>query len=257
MKKYIIIFLVSIVPLCLKAQVESTSDSIDNGISTLVCQLSEKQHEIDVLNDSIKRLNDNISASFKTNKDQFERTNKQLALYQDTIAVYRNEKRELLSVIQEKNDSLKILASIDTIIYKQCLLFPLERRFNPKHIFRAKHCLQAMNIESTHAQNFKKYFHFLDDYESFNQEVIMFLKKQEESFSKKQWKSSAFEMVIPQANKALESLNYNQWYQKRNTTYESIPYLDETLDDFFSQLKSGKLNSTTMEELIQRLQPKQ
>ena len=257
MKKNIIILVVAIFPLCLKAQEELRFDSIDNNVSTLRCQLSEKQNEIDVLNDSIKRLNDNISASFKTNKDQFERTNKQLALYQDTIAVYRNEKRELLSVIQEKNDSLKILASIDTIIYKQCLLFPLERRFNPKHIFRAKHCLQAMNIESTHAQNFKKYFHFLDDYESFNQEVIMFLKKQEESFSKKQWKSSAFEMVIPQANKALESLNYNQWYQKRNTTYESIPYLDETLDDFFSQLKSRKLNLQTMEELIQRLQPKQ
>ena len=139
MKKNIIILVVAIFPLCLKAQEELRFDSIDNNVSTLRHQLSEKQNEIDVLNDSIKRLNDNISASFKTNKDQFERTNKQLALYQDTIAVYRNEKRELLSVIQEKNDSLKILASIDTIIYKQCLLFPLERRFNPKHIFRAKH----------------------------------------------------------------------------------------------------------------------
>ena len=100
------------------------------------------------------------------------------------------------------------------------------------------------------------YYHFLDEYASFNQEVILFLKDIEKSLNRKNWKGTAFEMVIPQANKALESLNYNQWYQKRNTTWASIPYLDDTLDEFFKLLKSEKLTSTTMQELIQRLEPK-
>ena len=55
MKKYIIILVVAILPLCLNAQEELRSDSIDNNITTLLRQLSEKQQEIDGLNDSIKR----------------------------------------------------------------------------------------------------------------------------------------------------------------------------------------------------------
>ena len=259
MKQFIIIFLVSILPLCLKAQVESKSDSIDNGISTLVRQLSEKQQEIDGLNDSIKRLNGQLDATIKMSMNESQSTNLQIEHFQDTITQLRKENASLLNDIRLKNDSLKsskeLLLSLDNIVYKECLLFPLERRFNAKYIADSKRCLDAMGTSKSHPKEFNTYYHFLDEYASFNQDLINFLRDQEKRLGMKQWKIN--ELAVSQAVEGLNKLPYYRYYMNRNKApWESILYLDETLDVFFSQLKSGKLNSTTMQELIQRLEPK-
>lgn len=260
MKKYIIILVVAILPLCLNAQEELRSDSIDNNITTLLRQLSEKQQEIDGLNDSIKRLNGQLDAAIKMSINESQSTNLQIEHFQDTITQLRNKNASLLNDIRLKNDSLKsskaLILSLDNIVYKECLLFPLERRYNAKYIADSKRCLDAMGTNKSHPKEYNTYYHFLDEYLSFNQDLINFLRDQEKRLGMKQWKIN--ELAISQAEDGLKNLAYYKYYVNRNKSpWESILYLDETIDEFFKLLKSGKLNSTTMQELIQRLEPKQ
>ena len=260
MKKYIIILVAALFPLFLTAQVESRSDSIDNNVSTLLRQLSEKQQEIDGLNDSIKKLNAKLNATIKMSLDESQNSNLLIGHYQDTISQLRNENASLLNDIRLKNDSLRsskdLLLSLDNIVYKECLLFPLERRFNAKYIEDSKRCLDAMGTSKTHPKEYETYYHFLGEYASFNQELINFLRDQDKRLEMKQWKVN--ELAISQAEVGLKDFAYYKYYLNRNKSpWESILYLDETIDEFFKLLKSGKLNSTTMQELIQRLKPKQ
>lgn len=238
---------------------ESKSDSIDNGISTLVRQLSEKQQEIDDLNDSIKRLNGQLDATIKMSMNESQSTNLQIKHFQDTISLLRNENASLLNDIRLKNDSLKnsknLIISLDNIVYKECLLFPLERRFNAKYIADSKRCLEAMGTSKSHPKEYNTYYHFLDEYDSFNQDLINFLRDQEKKLGMKQWKIN--ELAISQAEDGLKKLPYYRYYMNRNKApWESILYIDETIDEFFKLLNSGKLTSTTMQELIHRLEPK-
>lgn len=260
MNKFIILSVVTILPLCLKAQVGSKSDSIDNNVSTLLRQLTEKQQEIDILNDSIKKLNGQLDATIKMSINESQSTNVQIQHFQDTISQLRNENASLLNDVRLKNDSLKnsndLIISLDNIVYKECLLFPLERRFNAKYIADSKRCLEAMGTNKSHPKEYTTYYHFLDEYVSFNQDLINFLRDQEKRLGMKQWKIN--ELAISQAEDGLNKLPYYKYYVNRNKSpWESILYLDETIDEFFKLLKSGKLTSTTMQELIQRLEPKQ
>ena len=71
----------------------------------------------------------------------------------------------------------------------------------------------------------------------------------------KQWKIN--EIAIGQAQDGLKALRYYKYYRNcKNQPWESILYLDETLDEFFKQLNSRKLNAASMKDLIQRLEPK-
>ena len=260
MKKNIIILVVAIFPLCLKAQEELRSDSIDNNVSTMRSQLPEKLQEIDGLNDSIKRLNGKLDATIKMSKKESQRTNLQIECFKDTITQLRNENASLLNDIRLKDDSLRsskaLILSLDNIVYKECLLFPLERRYNAKYIADSKRCLEAMGTNKSHPKEYQTYYHFLDEYESFNQALIKFLKYQSDCLKMKQWDVN--ELAIKQAKDGLNKLPYYKYYVNRNKyPWESILYLDETIDEFLKLLNSGKLNSKTMEELIQRLQSKQ
>lgn len=260
MKKNIIILVVAIFPLCLKAQEELRSDSIDNNVSTLRRQLPEKLQDIDGLNDSIKRLNGKLDATIKMSKKESQSTNLQIECFKDTITQLRNENASLLNDIRLKDDSLRsskaLILSLDNIVYKECLLFPLERRYNAKYIADSKRCLEAMGTNKSHPIEYKTYYHFLDEYDSFNQDLIKFLKYQSDCLEMKQWDVN--ELAIKQAKDGLNKLPYYKYYVNRNKyPWESILYLDETIDEFLKLLNSGKLNSKIMKELIQRLQPKQ
>ena len=260
MKKNIIILVVAIFPLCLKAQEELRSDSIDNNVSTLRRQLPENQKEIDGLNDSIKSLNGKLDATIKMSKKESQSTNLQIKCFKDTITQLRNENASLLNDIRLKDDSLRsskaLILSLDNIVYKECLLFPLERRYNAKYIADSKRCLEAMGTNKSHPEEYKTYYHFLDEYDFFNQDLIKFLTKQSDCLEMKQWDVN--ELAIKQAKDGLNKLPYYKYYVNRNKSpWESILYLDETIDEFLKLLNSGKLNSKTMKELIQRLQPKQ
>jgi len=244
-------------PVSIFAQQEIASDTINNNddVSTLIRQLSEKQKEIDLLNDSIKRINAQMNDSIQKYKKDTQQLNTNRKLYQDSLSHFISENQRLMTIIQVKNDSLKLFGTLDNMIYKQCLLFPLERRYNPIYINDCKKCLAAMRTDATYPKDYKIYYHFLDEYATFNQEIIGFLKEQEENLSMKNWKIN--EIAISQAQDSLKGLHYYQYYRNcKNQPWESILYLDETLDEFFKRLNSGKLNAASMKDLIQRLEPK-
>ena len=243
-------------PFCLLAQEQLITDSIDDNVSTLLRQLREKQQEIDVLNDSIKKLNEQANIIEKRSSKVSQDKDLQITKHQEKISQLISENQRLKDEIQEKKDSLKIFATLDNIVYKECLLFPLERRYNATYIKEAKQCLAAMGIETTHSKEYETYYHFLDEYESFNNLVIAFLQDQEKRLSMKQWKIN--ELAKSQAEESLKKLPYYKYYINRNKSpWESILYIDETLEEFFKQLNSGKLNAITMQQLIKRLEPKQ
>ena len=238
------------------AQDEIKRDSVNDNVTTLLSELTDKRNEINELNDSINKLNESINTTIRLGSEESLKQNDRISALQDTINQLRGENLRLVEEIRVKQDSLKIFATLDNIIYKECLLYPLERRYNPKYIEDAKHCLAAMNVERTHPKEHHTYYHFLDEYAAFNQEVLSFLKEQENGLSMKHWKIN--EIAISQADAGFKRLRYSRYYQNRNKSpWESILYLDETIERFFTLLKNGKLNAEAMQELIKRLEPKQ
>ena len=163
---------------------------------------------------------------------------------------------QLQTTIDNQKEQLKLLDRIDDEVYRQCLLYPLERRFDPKLIDEALHSLNRMNIADSHREQYDTYAPLLNEYAHLNQEVITFLNDQKRSLTMKG--GSFSNEGIAAAKQKFANNPYKRYYEKRNEKpWRSILYLDQALEDFFRLLDNKQLTSDALNELIERLQPKQ
>lgn len=154
----------------------------------------------------------------------------------------------------------KGISSMDAIVYKQCLLFPLEKRFNKGLI---EDCLMAVNafaaLGGNRSKDFneckKVYYPLLNEYEKYNTEMISFIEKQVvPRIPNGEIIPSHRESLV---NKLKAEPYYRNCYINRNKPpYNSIPYLDEAIDKLFKMLnKTGNVESE-LQELLRYLEPK-
>ena len=234
------------------AQTEADTDS---RVNTLLRQLDEKQQEIDKLNGAIEALNSQ-AADLQNEIQRLSRRNSELE--QQNIGELdglRAKIDELHSVIDAKNDTLRWFTALDNTIYRQCLLYPLERRYDAKRINDAIHCIDVIDIKGNHKKEYDTYAHFLSEYERYNLEIINYLEAQKKSLGMKGWVVN--DMVRAQADEGLKRTAYYRYYEKRDTDpWESILYLDETIDQYLNLLKKDKIAEADLQHLIDRLQPK-
>ena len=177
----------------------------------------------------------------------------------DTISQLKTQVVQLKSEIGKKNDTIKIINNLDEIIYRQCLIYPLNRRYDPLLISDAQQCLETMKTNQSHSAEFDTYHNFLAEYEGFNNEVTSFLNKCKEHLAKKENEREGIDPdFISNQKGRLEKTAYCEYYKHRNEApWKSILYLDEVIDDFLKQLNSRQLTTSSLQELIDRLKPKQ
>ena len=244
-----------------------TKQGFKNNDLTLLNSIDEKSDSI------IKLLNNNISNVPQQIPDNPQGCQNDLGKHEtkiknknDTITLCAKKIDSLNSKIDSLNSKINTLTSQnDTLvknanffnetIFKQCLLYPLEGRYDSIFISECKQCLKDMKIQESHPELYNTYYDLLNDYKKYNDQVKTFLVEQKRSVDLKGGLIGAFK---DKAKQKLEELDYyKKFYLKRNTPpYKSIPYLDEVIYEFLSVLNSNKLNGTNMQELIEKLEPK-
>lgn len=239
----------------------------NNDITPLITSIYEKTDSI------LKLLNSNISNNHQQIPDNPQGCQNDSAKYEtvikkknDTITRCTQKIDSLNSKIDNLNSKINTLTSqkdslekyttfFNETIFKQCLLYPLEGRYDSIFISECKQCLKDMKIQESHPKLYNTYYDLLNDYKNYNDQVKTFLVKQKISVDMKGELTGDFK---EKAKRKLKNLDYyKNFYSSRNTPpYKSIPYLDEVIDEFLSVLNSNKLNGTNMQELIEKLEPK-
>lgn len=243
-----------------KSEVVALSDN--SGLNALAQELAEKQKEIIALHDSINHLKDQYVAEIKIFQkkltDSIGEMQNELDKFNGTI------KADGLNIAKLNNqvDNLKskqiAIDHLSDVVYKQCLLYPLEGRYNHRSIEEARYCLTELGIMNNlkYAETCHVYWDMLGNYETFNNELITFLENQMRSFSMKGWKIN--EVTCENALSRLKQLDYYQYYAKRNQKpWKSIIYIDNVIDDYCAMLQGKKtLNEKSYQGLIDKLKPK-
>lgn len=220
----------------------------NNDFTLLIKPIDEKC-------DSILKLLNSISNNHQQIPDNPQGCQTDLEKYKQEI---KNKKDSIRHLTEEKNtlkiqkDSLeKYTTFFNETIFKQCLLYPLEGRYDSIFISECKQCLIDMKIKERHTDLYNTYFHFLDEYKNFNKDVKDFLEGQKTELERK---NGELDMIKLKAEPKLKKLDYYKYYKKRNIDpWESIVYLDKVIDKFFNLLNSNKLNINNLQELIDKL----
>lgn len=233
---------------------ESAKDTPSDEVNALLISIKSLQKENKFLQSQIEQLKADTIRLAKANGKQL-----------DNIRNIEKEKSELQNKLNERNkqynEIVEKIRKVDAIIYKQCLLYPLEARYSPEFVKESLEAVEAFvkfsNTPSEKFVNLKKVYEpLLKDYERYNNEILIFLETK----------------VMPRINKEtgtlgashkdrlqrdLKALSYYKFYLSRNTPpYRSIIYLDDTIDMFIETIKKQGNIEKDIEKLIKRLSPK-
>ena len=235
-----------------KAEPKMTmEDGLWKKIEELTLNLSEKEKSISGLkNDSLKLQT-------------------QVAELKDNVARIQNENLDLKLQVEkaqkEKEQLSQTLLSIDGVLAKQCLLYPLERRYNKKFVEEALNTVEEFGRLGKTSEKFNEYRNtyepLLRKYFGYNQEIIDFLnkcialiEKQQNSLENKKG------IRIPREiwNAQLSELGYyRECYVVKDTPpYKSIIFLDESIDKIRDILQNSNDVKLDFEKVVETISPK-
>ena len=234
---------------------ETENEAMETVIKVYQKQLDERDKQIESLKAVETKLNDSIATLNKLLAKQEADTKQQLKASAGT--------EEKMNSLKAKYDELACAVStLDGIVYKNCLLYPLETRYDYKLIADAVRAVNSFSqlptAKSPEFEQYKKtYLPLLKRYGEYNEELRSFF-------------AQCFEFIKAKNNivgdghrgsftRKLEALPYFQkcYKGRNNPPYSSIVYLDEAIDKFKAIIaKTGDV-SKEMEELIKSIEPKQ
>lgn len=154
--------------------------------------------------------------------------------------------------------------SKDAVLYKQCLFYPLSRRYNPALIDDA---LVTVNIFAGLGQMSDKFEEYrntyeplLRQYESYNQELINYLQGCVDYIELRE-KKLGDGRQIPIPDNWLTDLKklpyYKECYVGKDTPpYKSIIYLDDAIDEFLDAIQRKDGVKLELQKLVKKLEPK-
>jgi len=233
---------------------ETPKDAPSDEVNALLLSIKSMQKENKLLQSQIEQLKADTIRLAKANGKQL-----------DNIRNIEKEKSELQNKLNERNkqynEIVEKIRRVDAIIYKQCLLYPLEGRFNSESITESLNTVEAFSkLSNTPSEKFinyrKVYEPLLRDYERYNNEIIIFLE------TKVKPRINKDTGILGTSHKDrlqrdLKALSYYKFYLSRNTPpYRSIIYLDDTIDMFIETIKKQGNIEKDIEKLIKRLSPK-
>ena len=199
----------------------------------------------------------------------------QIGIVRDSLA---EAKRRLDAAYAERNDlrgqtdSLKALInSLDPIIYKECILYPLSIRYNQQRINESLRAIRSYHkavgdnhLSADFKECIKIYLPFMEGtdptyktYKQYSDELVAFLQKVENKLSRSQSEIMKKEMKA-QCVLEVQKLSYYRLYQKKDDyPYQSIPFLDNALDTFKQLLNMPETKAKDVQKLRESITPKQ
>lgn len=242
---------------------DNNSDTIKtDATDALIEKIGEQAIELKSLRTREQQLLDSIAE-----------LNKQLV---EKEALIKSERENKMKVEDEKN-SLKIkfdglvkeFSTLDAIVYKQCLLYPLEGRYDENLIneaLRAAHSFANLSPQKSAEFNecMKTYEPLLHQYEKYNEEIKTFIKHKKQELTQKMTLLKVKTMTVDDSDRAnfiseLKGLTYYQecYIHRNDPPYKSILYLDEAIDKFKAIINEKGDVSKKFNDLIKSLEPKQ
>lgn len=245
---------------------DKVSDTISIGktdaTDAIIEKIGEQAIELKSLKTREQQLLDSIAG-----------LNKQLV---EKEVLIKSERENKMKVEDEKN-SLKIkydglvkeFSTLDAIVYKQCLLYPLEGRYNENLIneaLRAAHSFANLSPQKSAEFNecMKTYEPLLHQYEKYNEEIMNFIKDKEQYLITKMTFRKIKTITVDEGDRTnfineLKGLTYYQkcYIHRNDPPYKSILYLDEAIDKFKAIINEKGDVSKKFNDLIKSLEPKQ
>lgn len=197
--------------------------------------------------------------------NSIERINKEnIRLRADSLRLGReivSEERKL-NLLQGKYDTLfSGLEKIDGIIYKQCLLYPLEARYDVNSVNESIRSVELfLKLSIKPSKEFEEcrttYEPLLRQYGDYNQQLITFFHEIIHHLQLVEWEPG--EGLKDKFVKELKSQPYytSCFIVRNRIPYKSIIYLDNIIEKFLQLLKNNRNLENDMNELVNSLQPK-
>lgn len=244
----------------LKDELKAVKQEMKDTVSFFNDSIASLHGNIAHLNDSIARLDDQFNDSIARLD---KRHAKELSVLNDSIKELNKswmeeaELREELAIkLVAADKKLEALNALNDIIYRQCLLYPMEGRYNANVVDEAKQCLIGLGLwQNDDYKDMKKYRDLLDNYGRYNEEIIGFMEGQANILKKKGWLLN--NITTDGILKDMEQLGYYRFYKDRNNgKYESIIYLDDVLDSYIKLISTnGTITEESYQKIIDDLKP--
>lgn len=244
------------------AKEDNEDKAIDALLEATTRQINEKQKELDSCQKQLVEYKTKVGLLQDTLtilKEKLIQKNKEINSAQKAKDTVEKER----DIEKNKNDKLRgSINMMDAIIYKQCLLYPLERRYNEKFIRESITAVEDFSqFSPPRSDKFLEYkgtyMPLLENYKSYNDEIIQFLESVMSTLNLTDGIVGAGHK--DKFNLELESLRYYQdCYTVRNDppSFKSILYLDNVIDKFKKIInKKGDIRQD-MTELIKSVKPK-
>lgn len=230
--------------------------------------------------DSVKQqmsiLDDAFQTALISKNNTIESQKKQIELLCTDTIKYRHDILELDKNIvtlkadkrklEDEKNSYKIrydllrteLSKLDEVIYKQCLLYPLEAKYDKKSVEEAKRSIDAIQriLESPSPQFIKYrdiYFPLLTKYSQYNEELMTCIKKQQEFIEATGW--SIGNAHRERFKNDIKSLSYYKdcYITRNNPPYKSILYLDNVIDKYLKIIDKTSNVQNDYKEILDSL----
>lgn len=228
-----------------------------------------KETQEDMLWKRIDKLTLTIADKDKTiaqlRKDSLMFQN-QIAVLKDDFAKLQNENSDLKSQVlkaqEDKKQLSQTLLSIDGVLAKQCLLYPLERRYNKQFVDEAISSVEAFVKLGNTSDKFNAYRNtyepLLKKYSEYNQQIVDFLQQCVEYIEKREAKNVSVPKAPEIWDNELKALPYYQYCYvvKDRPPYKSIIYLDERIDEINAVMKSSDNLKEDLLNIISKLKSK-
>ena len=220
----------------------NTKDSITITNKDSLPTPSKEQDVIYAMSTTIKMLQDEI----KENKKQIAILNTTLATKEDSLAILKeflvrknteSQKAEEMAATAEKSREkiAHLLSTVDAIVYKQCLLYPLEVKYDSSSVAEAIRTIDAVsNIIQNPSKDFvgykRTYYDLLTRYQAYSKEILSFLVREGKVLSMTNWQVGVHKGKFQHD---MTELSYYKYYSRKDAPpYKSILYLDQVLDKF-------------------------
>lgn len=242
------------------AQVDSAASIKDS-----IAEISKEHVVIDAMSTTVEMLKSRIGIL----QAEVRRLQEDSISKSDTIARLMDSLNRRTDKLHDESEKAEaairgqerieyILSHVDEIVYKQCLLYPLEAKYDSTTWSESLQAIDAfININNSPSEKFNKYkeiyYDLLKQYPVYYNEILHLLKEERKVLNMTCWEVGAHkEMFLND----MRSLPYWKFYIHRNEApFKSILYLDNVIDKFKTIVnKSGNVKND-IDNLINSVSP--
>ena len=231
---------------------KTAKDSVDNNTinDALLISINSLKKENARLLDENKHLKSDTAELIKRNRihlKKIDELNDKIKEHERTANQYRANYEKLI----------RDISKMDAVIYKQCLLYPLEGRYDSLLIKESLRAIQSFyTLNKNPSKEFTEYKAtyepLLNKYNQYNTQLRSFFEKELKVIK-------ATQGIVSEAHKnkfknELEMLPYySECYVNRNKPpYRSILYIDKQIDSFLKILEKKGNVLNDMDELLNK-----